>query len=350
MGFCLLVIGWHSGLLSAANAAPMSLLPPQAIATPAPSVANSDIGMPPKQDVVGAKVVDVVLSSPATPTAGAAVPKKQNKKKRYNVVVLGDSLGDGVWAGLYHALRKDKRFNVIRKSKVATGFVRKDYYDWSDVVREVTAETKVDIAVVIMGTNDRQPIVEKGSRYPLFSAKWREVYNARIDDFTETLQASGAQIYWVGLPVMRGSTFERDMKTFSEIFKSRAAANGVIYLPTHDLLTDDEGNYAAYGLDGNGRKRLLRAEDGIHFTMQGYEQLVQPIAAAIKRDVEGGLVVADASGAEKPIADMVNDGHRQIETSGAKSASAIGLKSPIYDAVEARPGRSDDWRWAGAQN
>lgn len=320
----------------------MSLLPPKVAASPAPLVNEQKAEELPvaEQTALGAVV--------ATPSLTIA-PKKQAKKERYNVVVLGDSLGDGIWAGLYHALRKDQRFNIIRKSKVATGFVRNDYYDWGSSVREITADTTVDIAVVIMGTNDRQPIVEKGSRYPLFSPKWREIYNARIDDFTEVLQASGAQIYWVGLPVMRGNTFECDMVTFSEIFKTRAAANGVVYLPTHDLLTDDEGNYAAYGLDGNGRKRLLRAEDGIHFTMQGYEQLVQPIAASIKRDVEGGLVVADASGAGVALSDVAKTEQNKNDMAGTQSASAIGLKSQIYDAAETRPGRSDDWRWAGAE-
>ena len=160
-------------------------------------------------------------------------------------MVLGDSLGDGIWAGLYHALRKDKRFHVIRKSKVATGLVRQDYYNWNDVVTEVAADTKIDFAVVIMGTNDRQPIVKNGERYALFDPEWRKVYSARIDAFTDVLKATGARIYWVGLPVMRSAYFERDMEEFSKIFKARAAANGIAYVPTRELMINKDGEYVA---------------------------------------------------------------------------------------------------------
>ncbi|MDO8288427.1 MAG: DUF459 domain-containing protein [Parvibaculum sp.] len=320
------------------HAAPMSLTPPkvakaQGTLVPAPVVAPT---MPGDEPPVPASVAEQATAAPV-------LTKPVKPKSRYNVVVFGDSLGDGVWAGLYHALRKDKRFNVIRKSKVATGFVRRDYYDWNEAVREVAADTVIDIAIVIMGTNDRQTIVEDGGRYALFTPEWRKVYEARVDDFTATLKATGARIYWVGLPVMRGQTFENDMVSFSDIFERRAEANAVYFLPTHDLLADEDGNYVAYREDAAGRKRLMRAEDGIHFTMDGYSQLVKPVAHAIVRDVDRGLIVADAS------ALAVSAAANEADTgSTKKSAAEIGLKTQIYDMVESRPGRSDDWRWSGA--
>jgi hypothetical protein len=320
--------GFWAASASGTLATPLSLTPPQIAKSAVSPVVPAMPGVTPV--AAGPTTVEPVREKPVV------------AKQRFNVVVFGDSLGDGVWAGLYHALRKDKRFNVIRKSKVATGFVRRDYYDWNEAVREATAETTVDIAVVVMGTNDRQIIVEDGARYALFSPKWREIYTQRVDDFTATLKATGARIYWVGLPVMRGATFEGDMRTFSEIFRERAAENGVTFLPTHDLLADADGNYSAYGADADGRKRLLRAEDGIHFTMQGYEMLVTPIVQAIRHDVDGGVIVADAS------ALAVSAAATGAQTAKVPSASEIGLKAQIYDVAESRPGRSDDWRWTGA--
>ncbi len=159
------------------------------------------------------------------------------KRERYNVVVLGDSLGDGTWAGLYHVLRKDKRFNVIKKSKVATGFSRHDYYDWNQAVREIAAETRIDIAIVVMGTNDRQAIVENGKRHALFDDNWRAVYKQRVDDFTTTLKNTGAQIYWLELPVMRSPRFGGDMEQFNEIFEERARLNNITFVQTDGLAT-----------------------------------------------------------------------------------------------------------------
>lgn len=302
--------------------------------------AETDAMVPPSV----AAVAPVNASVSEVPASVAPVLKKAVvDKTRYNVVVFGDSLGDGIWAGIYHALRNDKRFNVIRKSKVATGFVRRDYYDWNEAVRKTADDTTIDIAVVIMGTNDRQTIVEDGARYALFTDKWREIYGGRVDDFTATLKSTGAKIYWIGLPVMRSATFEDDMKTFTKIFKAHAAENDVTFLPTHDLLADADGNYAAYGTDAAGRKKLLRAEDGIHFTMQGYEKLVSTVAQAIKQDVDGGVITANASAiAVSGAAAEASPG------GGANPAAAIGLKAQIYDVAESRPGRSDDWRWNGA--
>lgn len=335
-----------------AGAAPMQLLPPPVAKAQSDALAKAqsdaearakaqaatDAMTPPAP--VEAAADPLPVNAPAS--VAPVLKKSVAEKTRYNVVVFGDSLGDGVWAGLYHALRKDKRFNVIRKSKVATGFVRRDYYDWNEAVRETAGDTTIDIAVVIMGTNDRQTIVEDGARYALFTDKWREIYGARVDDFTATLKSTGARIYWIGLPVMRSPTFEGDMKTFTKIFKAHAAENDITFLTTHDLLADEDGKYAAYGTDGAGRKKLLRAEDGIHFTMQGYEKLVSPVARAIMRDVDSGVIVANASAIA--VSGAVADASQEA---GASPAEAMGLKAQIYDVAEGRPGRSDDWRWTG---
>ncbi|PKP77918.1 MAG: hypothetical protein CVT81_06755 [Alphaproteobacteria bacterium HGW-Alphaproteobacteria-3] len=280
------------------------------------------------------------MRAPVEATPPQTPPPVLEKKQRYNVVVLGDSLGDGTWAGLYHVLRKDNRFNVVKKSRVATGFSRQDYYDWNEAAREIAADTRMDIAVVVMGTNDRQPIVRDGKRHALFDDEWRGIYRARVDDFTATLKASGARIYWMELPVMRSPRFGADMEQFNEIFEDRAAANGVAFVKTEGLATGADGGYTAYGEDRFGRTRLLRAEDGIHFTMAGYELLGDRIAGAILADIEGGAVLANAA----PPTD------RPVTLSVGEDASDEPEKAERYDMVDRRPGRSDDWLWLGATN
>ncbi len=77
--------------------------------------------------------------------------------------------------------------------------------------------------------------------------------------------------------------------------------------------------------------------------MDGYGQLVKPVARAIARDVDRGLVVADASG--NAVSAMANDAGPD---DAVKPAGITGLKTQIYDMAETRPGRSDDWHWSGA--
>ncbi|MGE3529093.1 MAG: hypothetical protein AB7G54_06665 [Methyloceanibacter sp.] len=51
---------------------------------------------------------------------------------RYRVVVLGDSLGEGLWSGLYRAFEEDKTLEFIQRSKPNSGFARTDSYDWNE--------------------------------------------------------------------------------------------------------------------------------------------------------------------------------------------------------------------------
>lgn len=275
------------------------------------------------------------------------VAEKPMQSRRYNVVVMGDSLGDGTWAGLYHVLRQDKRFTVIKKSRVATGFSRADYYDWNGAVREIAAETRIDIAVVVMGTNDRQPIVEKGKRHALFEPGWREIYERRVDEFTATLQATGARIYWLELPVMRSPRFGGDMAQFNEIFEGRARANGVAFVSTEGLATDENGEYTAYGADRFGRTRLLRAEDGIHFTMPGYELLGARMADAILADIDSGRMAVRVAEAMPPLRGEIA---APLKPEVPAAVESVAPDPFVYDTSGRRPGRSDDWRWAGPLN
>lgn len=213
----------------------------------------------------------------------APIPDTAAPAKRIgplNVHIFGDSLGDGIWAGLYRKLPKADGYKVTKHSRVSTGLVRKDFYNWSKAVRQIVAQHRVDVAVVMIGTNDRQTIIE-GGRHALRSARWEEIYKARIDDMTQVLKDEGAEVYWVELPAMRSPRFGRDMKYFNTLFEERAAANRITYVPTWERTLGSNGQYSAYGIDDKGRKRLMRTNDGIHFTMRGYIQLASFVTSAM---------------------------------------------------------------------
>eukprot|EP00439_Symbiodinium_sp_Y106_P087621 s1_g157.t1 len=275
-----------------------------------------------------------------------------------NVVILGDSLGDGLWAGLYRELKSDPRFNIIKRSKVSTGFVRKDYFDWNAEVERVLAEEQVDIAVIMIGTNDRQVLVDdQGRRHRLRAPGWEAAYKARVDRFTRSLTDEGVLVYWVGLPVMRSPRFGGDMRYFNTIYEERAAANGVPFIPTWNDLADAAGAYQAYGPDTNGRRRLLRADDGIHFTLAGYRVLASVVADDLVRDRDAGILPGQAithqrSAVEQPTS---LDQEPLEPASGAanlRSTSSEDISPVVASSVEAeagdtpdlRPGRADDWR------
>lgn len=244
--------------------------------------------------VTGAPVRMAPIPDPPHPPARA--PRPDRGAGEIRVHVFGDSLGDGVWAGLYRLLPRAEGYRVIKHSRVSTGLVRDDYFDWPAKIRAVVARERVDVAVVVMGTNDRQPIVA-GGRHPLRSPEWERLYRARIDAVIETLKDAGAEIYWMGLPAMRSPRFGRDMQYFNSLYRERAAAHGIHFVPTWTQTLGGNGSYSAYAPDARGRMRLMRTNDGVHFTMRGYMKLAGLVRAAM--DETRASAAEDAPAADR---------------------------------------------------
>lgn len=204
---------------------------------------------------------------------------------QYRMVIFGDSLGDGIFTGLYRAFKEEANVEVVKKSKVSTGFVRTDVYNWNSQVSQILRGEKVHIAVVMVGANDVQAIRFKRKWHKLGSDGWRDLYGKRIDRFIKSLKGSNAAVYWVGLPVMRKSKFNSTMQIMNEIFREKAFLNGVKFVDTWNGFVDEFGRYSAYGPDLNGQVRKLRAPDGVHFTMRGYRKLAHFVERVIRNDL-----------------------------------------------------------------
>ncbi len=209
------------------------------------------------------------------------------ERNRYRLYVFGDSLGDGIWAGLYRAFKPDGNVDVVKKSRVSTGFVRTDYFDWNKRLSGILSAEKVHIAVIMVGANDMQAIrpSKKSKWKKIGTPEWREIYSKRIDRFIKRLKESKAAVYWVGLPIMRKAKYNDNMQLINEIFRERAFVNGVRFVDTWNGFADQFGRYSAFGPDLTGQVRRLRAADGVHFTIRGYRKLAHFVEREIRRDM-----------------------------------------------------------------
>ncbi len=202
------------------------------------------------------------------------------------VGVFGDSLADGLWAGLYRELRDGKSYEVVRFSRVATGLSRYDYVNIHDQAETQLADRRIDIAVVMVGANDQQAIDTDGQISHFDDANWRRIYETRIDSLVALLRQKGAAVYWVGLPKMRRARFDARAQELNRIYQARAQALGVPFVPTVPVTVDGQGDYQDYlPVDGAARPRLMRAKDGVHMTMAGYLRIAAPVASLIRTDV-----------------------------------------------------------------
>ncbi|MFD0986420.1 SGNH/GDSL hydrolase family protein [Methyloligella solikamskensis] len=209
------------------------------------------------------------------------------KGDRYRILVVGDSLADGLWSGLYRSFQDESNLEVIRKSKVSTGLVREDRYNWNEALPELLeGERKYQIAVVMFGANDGQAIRKDGEWYRPGSEGWRKVYSERVEQFLRTLREKNIATYWVGLPVMRTAQKNQDAEVMNDIFREKAFIYGTKFIETWAGFTDESGRYSAYGPDMTGQQRRLRANDGVHFTMRGYLKLAHFVEKEIRRDLK----------------------------------------------------------------
>lgn len=200
------------------------------------------------------------------------------------VGVFGDSMADGLYAGLYRDLRDEPRVTVTKFSEVSTGLSRYDYVDIQAKTQRQISETPIDVAVILFGTNDAQGISLDGVIHDFGTEGWKAAYGRRIDDLVAMLRSRDVAVYWVGLPRMKSARFDGRMELINGVVEARMQALGVPYLETTGLTSNEAGGYEAYLPNASGRKVLMRANDGIHMSMAGYLRMSGPVAERLKRD------------------------------------------------------------------
>ena len=242
---------------------------------------------------------DRAQASPATPVPAALPVTPAAAPAPYAVVtplpvrlaqgplrigVFGDSMADGLYAGLYRDLRDQPKVTVTKFSQVSTGLSRYDYLDVQARTAQQLTEQPVDVAVILFGTNDAQGIELDGTVHAFGTDGWKAAYAKRVDDLVTLLRSRDVAVYWVGLPRMKGERFDTRMGLINEVVEARMKALGVPYIETLSLTSNGDGEYEAYLANGEGRRTLMRANDGIHMSMAGYLRMSAPVAARLKHD------------------------------------------------------------------
>ena len=241
------------------------------------------------------------VAATALPVGPAITPLKDRMAQgRLRVGVFGDSMADGLWTGLYRDMQGAPGVTVTKFSEVSTGLSRYDYVDIQAKTARQIAETPVDAAVILFGTNDAQGISLDGQIHAFGSPGWKVAYGKRVEDLVTLLRSHDVAVYWVGLPRMKRASFDAKMTLINAVVQARMDALGVPYLGTTALTSDGDGDYDAYlTATGSGRRQLMRANDGIHMSMAGYLRLTEPVAEILRRDAGMASTTPAGSGPAK---------------------------------------------------
>lgn len=234
-------------------------------------------------------------------TEGAAPDQAQNTavtQPTFVVATIGDTLGLLLANGLKDGFSDRPDVAILRKGRESSGLVREDFYDWPKAAKEIAADPqKINVAVVMLGSNDRQAIQQGQESIEPLSPRWREIYAARVDAVIAAFKEKNIPVIWVGLPVMKNERLSADMAQLNEIFKARAAHANIPYVDLWDAMTDEHGQYSAFGPDINGQIVKLRSADGVHFTDAGARSVAHFVEGEIKKYYDASRQQAPVAGA-----------------------------------------------------
>jgi hypothetical protein len=273
-----------------------------------------------------------------------AAPEQPPTPADFFVAVTGDTLGQILADGLDEAFEDTPQIGILHKGKESSGLVRKDYYDWSKAAGEIaTGQQKLDVAVMMIGSNDRQALSEGGQTLEPLSPRWREAYAGRIDAIIQIFKEKKIPLIWVGLPVMKNERFSADMAEINGIYRARAAAAGIPFIDLWDKFADDQGKYSAFGPDVNGQTVKLRSDDGVHFTGAGARKVAHFVEGEIKRIYDARQQPAPAAGAPPAAAVTTPSGDAAAPPlAPAQPAAPIVFHSPAGEPPPAAPSLPQD--------
>src|SRR5687767_3909666 len=90
--------------------------------------------------------------------AAPAKPAVEKAPGATRLAIFGDSMAVDVGKALERLFAEDPNIIIIPQGVGSSGFVRQDFFDWNKIIGEQIAANAFDLAVVIIGINDRQAI------------------------------------------------------------------------------------------------------------------------------------------------------------------------------------------------
>lgn len=215
-----------------------------------------------------------------------------NRKPVYDIVIMGDVLGTGLWAGMNRFVETEDRVTVTGRIQENSGLARPKLYNWAKAADNLLESRPFDIAAIMLGANDARDINSPEGFLRFGSDEWRKAYAAQINALIDALKKHRVAIYWIGVPPMRRKSYDKAMKVVAEVERQVTAERGVRYIDLQLLLSDGDENYTDRGDDGTGTIVRLRSRNGVKFIAGGNDRLAVELMKLVRADI----AIADGAG------------------------------------------------------
>lgn len=316
-------------------------------------------------------------SSTAGQTAGpmandappAIVEKKPDAKA---VLVVGDFMAGGLAEGLDSAFAENPGVRIVNRSNGSSGFVRDDHFDWPAEIGEIITSEKPAVVVMMIGSNDRQPIKIGKEREAPRSEGWNKEYLNRINAFTAQVKEAGIPLVWVGQPSFKFSSMSTDLLAFNEIYRNATESVGGSFVDIWDGFVDEKGGFITSGFDINGQTVRLRANDGIRLSTAGKRKVAfyteKPLQQILGEGTSPDVAAVKPGNVQTPTLDPLGAlikldrvapiGFTDPEMDGGKDLLGAGPRNVVPNAKmpqdllvidgkspASQPGRINDFSW-----
>ena len=169
------------------------------------------------------------MAAIASPPAFSYIGEAQ---ETYQIFVFGDSLAAGLFSGMSRMAEGDLRIAIDGRFKDDSGLARPEFYDWAAALPKIQERREIDIAVILLGSNDGQDIRSISGHIPFSTPEWASTYAQRLDGIISLLKSQGVAIYWVELPPMGPAPLEAEAQFVATIQRDRAMREKIRYIET----------------------------------------------------------------------------------------------------------------------
>ncbi len=234
------------------------------------------------------------LADRAAASAPNAAPatldeRRYDRARPLRVWVAGDSMAFNFGLQLDRMARRSGVMRVALDSQPSTGLIDRGDVQWLSRLQSTLEQRRPHVFVLSFGANDADVLRHRGVAYAPGRAEWRDGYRDRTRAIMELIGAR-RPVYWLGMPIMRSAQYAQKIAVMNAVFVEEAArVPGVRFIDTVPRYSAADGSFAAFLPDANGRLRLVRMEDGIHYTPEGARQLAAHVFETLcARFIVGG--------------------------------------------------------------
>jgi uncharacterized protein len=158
-----------------------------------------------------------------------------------------------------------------------------DAFDWVRHARREAARLRPDVTVVFLGTTDNYDMRgPDGAPLRCCGTPWADEYARRTTELGAAYARGGeGRVLWLTLPAPRPPEWRAHMAAVNAALARAAAATPGSAIVAVDRLVSPGFRFQSFATVGARRVRL-RAEDGIHLSLQGSRLAARAVLRAIR--------------------------------------------------------------------